>query len=290
VNILKINYYLLKSITGLLLLTLLFSACQRSGLRKSQRKQVADSIAVALQTTSQNTIKKDSVAKTIEPEEIKITEQTVDFKYLNAKSKVSFKSADQNIDDANLNIRIRKDSVIWFQVTVFGIEGARGIISRDTIKLLDRVHNDYYIYNFESLSKAFNFKLSFDLLQSILIGNMPIPKQPNQRFKKEKDYFLLKQNEGKVLIDNYIGEQNRRLKKLMVTDQPTKNTLMLDYDDFQALNNYLFPHTSLMQLDYQSLKDNQKYQTVFKIKHQKIELSDNPLSFPFSIPAKFNRK
>jgi Domain of unknown function (DUF4292) len=277
----------LKILISVSLLTLWLSGCHR-GARKTQRKQAADSTAIALQNPKINP--KDSVVKIIEAEDQKFTEQVVDFKYLNAKSKVSFKSSDQSIDDANLNIRIRKDSVIWFQVTVYGIEGTRGIITPDSVKLLDRVHNDYYSYNFESLSKAFNFKLSFELLQSILIGNMPIPKQPNERFKKEKDYFLLKQKEGKILIDNYIGEQNRRLKKLMVTDQPTKNTLMLDYEDFQVLNNYLFPHTSLMQLDYQSPKDNQKYQTVFKIKHQKIELSDKPLTFPFSIPTKFNRK
>lgn len=77
---------------------------------------------------------------------------------------------------------------------------------------------------------------------------MPIPKKPGERFKKENEYFMLRQNEGKISLENYIGEQNRRLKKLLVTEQPGKNSLTLNYEDFTQLNNYLFPYTSLIQL------------------------------------------
>jgi hypothetical protein len=76
----------------------------------------------------------------------------------------------------------------------------------------------------------------------------------------------------------------------MATDQPTKTSLTLDYDDFTELSNFIFPYTSLLKLDYQSAQDQQFYQTVFKIKHQKIELTDQKLEFPFVIPTKYKRK
>ncbi|MCP1385936.1 DUF4292 domain-containing protein [Runella salmonicolor] len=276
-----------------IILILLFSACQRPR-QKNKTETPADTLAAVVKDTV-SVLEKDTTAlaaipPVIEPEETKVNVEMVDFKYLSAKSKVSFKSKDQDIDNANINIRMRKDSVLWLSIVAGPIEVVRGLITRDSILIVDRYHKEYYQYDFNTLSQKFNFQLSFDLIQSILVGNMPIPKKENQRFKKENDYFMLRQQEGKIMLESYIGEQNRRLKKLLVTEQPTKNSLTLDYDDFTQLNNYLFPYTSLIQLDYQSEKDKLQYQTVFRIKHQKVELSEKTLSFPFSVPPKYERK
>ncbi|MEZ4902352.1 MAG: DUF4292 domain-containing protein [Spirosomataceae bacterium] len=272
-----------------LFLIILFAACHRQR-QKSGIKPVKDSLIVNIDTLA-SIPQRDSITSiSTEPEEIKIKVEDVDFEYLTAKSKISFKSKEQDIDNANVSIRMKKDSVLWLQVVVGPIEVMRGLITRDSIRIVDRYNKAYYLYDFTTLSKQFNFQLSFDLIQSILVGNMPIPKTNGQRFRKEKDFFMLRQEEGKISIENYIGEQNRRLKKLMVTEQPTKNSLTLDYEDFTQLNNYLFPYTSLIQLDYESKEDKLRYQTVFKIKHQKVELSEKPLTFPFGIPSKFERK
>ena len=267
------------------------SACHRPR-QKSETPTRTDSLALAPKDSVVIAVPVDSIAtlpKT-ESEDIKVKVENIDFQYLSAKSKISFKSKDQDIDNANVNIRMRKDSVLWLSIVAGPIEVVRGLITRDSIQLVDRYHKEYYQYDFATLSQKFNFQLSFDLIQSILVGNMPIPKKPGERLKKENDYFMLRQEEGKISLENYIGEQNRRLKKLLVTEQPTKNSLKLDYDDFTQLNNYLFPYTSLIELDYKSNKDNQLYQTVFRIKHQKVELSEKPLSFPFSIPSKYQKK
>jgi hypothetical protein len=264
------------------------SACHRPNGKSTA---TADSAAVVQAVVPVKKIDSTTTKPIIpEAEEPKFLVSDIDFMYLKAKSKFSFKSKDQDIDDARVDIRMQKDKVIWFTVSKVGIEAARVLIRPDSIFIMDKIHSEYYTYDFVTLSRQFNFNLSFGLIQSILIGNMPIPKSPNQRFKKEKDLFMLRQEEGKVMVENYIGEQNRRLKKLLLTEQPTKNSLKLDYEDFTVLNNYLFPYTGLVQLDYQSQQDKQFYQTVFRIKHQKIELLTEPLTFPFSIPKSYVKK
>ena len=214
----------------------------------------------------------------------------IDFDYLTAKSKISFKSPEQSIDNASVNIRVRKDSLIWVSISKLGIEAVRGLISRDSITILDKIHHEYSVYDYPTLSKQFNFAMNFDLLQALIVGNLPLPKRPAQKVKNERDYLLLRQSEGKVLVENYIGEDDRKLKKLMVTEQPTKNTLRLDYEDFSSLNNFLFPYTSLVTLDYQSKTDGQFYQTLLRIKHSKVELIDKNPGFPFTIPASYQRR
>ncbi|GAB3024156.1 DUF4292 domain-containing protein [Spirosoma pulveris] len=214
----------------------------------------------------------------------------IDFRYLTAKSKISFKGQQQDIDNANVSIRVRKDSLIWVSVSKLGIEAVRGMITRDSITIVDKIHHEYSVYDFPTLSKRFNFNLSFDLLQALIVGNLPLPKRPAQKIKNERDYLLLRQSEGKVLVENYIGEQDRKLKKLMVTEQPTKNTLRLDYEDFTSLNNFLFPYTSLVTVDYKSKSDGQFYQTLLRIKHNKVELVDKAPGFPFTIPSNYTRR
>jgi len=276
--------------SSVFILLVLLSSCKRQR-QKSIDTLPQDSTVVKVDTVS--IPKNDTIAydnPTVEAEELKVKVEDIDFKYLIAKSKISFKSKDQDIDNANVTMRMRKDSLLWLQVVVGPIEAMRALITRDSIKIIDRYSKTYYLYDFSTLSKKFDFQLSFDLIQSILVGNMPIPKKQGDRFKREKDFFMLRQEEGKIMVENYIGEQNRRLKKLMLTEQPTKNSLTLDYEDFTQLNNYLFPYSSLMQLDYESKDDKKRYQTVFRIKHQKVELSEKPLTFPFSIPSRFERK
>lgn len=223
-------------------------------------------------------------------EEARANVSEIDFTYLTAKSKLSFKSKTQDLSNASLNLRVRKDSLIWISISKLGIEAVRALITRDSVVIMDKLQQEYVVTDFPTLSRQFNFDMNYDLLQALIVGNLPLPKRPAQKIKNERDYLLLRQEAGKVLVENYIGENDRKLKRLMVTEQPTKNALRLDYEDFNTLNNFVFPYSSLVTLDYTSQTDGQFYQTLIRIKHNKVELVDKNPGFPFTIPAKYKRK
>lgn len=281
----------------LLVALLLFSLFTADGCRRRNLVRSAPPVPHADSTITHKPFPADTTTKTPETprtrpgiEEARANVAEIDFKYLTAKSKLSFKSKDQDINNASVTTRVQKDSLIWMSVSVLGLEAARIQITRDSVTILDKIHREYSRYDFQTLSQRFNFAMNYDLLQALIVGNLPLPRRPAQKIKNERDYLLLRQSEGKVLVDNYIGEGDRKLKKLMLTEQPTKNTLRLDYEDFTALNNFVFPYTSLVTLNYQSNSDGQFYETLLKIKHSKVELVDNAPSFPFLIPAKYDRR
>ncbi|MEB3029831.1 DUF4292 domain-containing protein, partial [Parvimonas micra] len=81
----------------------------------------------------------------------------------------------------------------------FGITGARGLITRDTVTIVDVLHRSYVKFSFDTLSARFGIDLNFDLLQSIIVGNMPLKKKP-RKVSKDPDYFIIRQDAGKVLV------------------------------------------------------------------------------------------
>ncbi len=262
------------------------TACHKQRASKNTDiKSSADSVLVdSSPAASDSSITKD--AETVAP--IKI--QEIAFDYLVAKSKFSFQSKTQDFDNTNVNIRMKKDSLIWISVTGIGFEVARGLITKDSIVFLDKFHKEYFAFNYEQLSKKYNFDLNFALLQSIIIGNLPFPQEPDAEFTKEENFYVLRQAPERLTVDNYIAGDNLKLTRLKATEVPTENTFTLDYEDFKNVKDVLFPFTSLIRLNIKSAKDQQVSQTTMRIKHSKVDLVDQNPGFPFNVPSSYTRK
>nr|WP_295935025.1 DUF4292 domain-containing protein [uncultured Dyadobacter sp.] len=285
---------------GLVAMSLIwFTACHKPRSSKSTSQSPAKDTTLITRapeskdSIARNTSPMDSAAVTAVPDageampEVKVNE--VDFDYLTAKSKFSFKSAKQDFDNTNVNIRMKKDSIIWLSVTGVGLEVARGLITRDSIVFMDKIHRDYFVFSYAQLSKQYNFDLNFDLLQSVIVGNMPFEKQEEGRFVKENDFYILKQLVDRLEVDNYIAEKNQKLSRLKATEVPTQNTFTLDYEDFREVGSFLFPFVSHINLNVLS-KEQQKLETTMRLKHSKVELVNQSPGFPFNVPSSYKRK
>lgn len=276
----------------LLVSTLIFASCKRQQINKSANIPSTDSVNVtivnppiivdsAIVTPSYNPV------KVIENEEDKVKIDEIDFKYLKAKAKVAFKGPKES-QNVNVDIRMKKDSLIWMNISALGFSVASALFDKDIVKFYDKFHGEYNEYTYSAFAEKFNFNITYDILQSLIVGNRPFKKNKS-RVTRENEYYLLKQEQDRVLIDNYIGE-NKKLKKLLLTQEDTDNKLTLDFDDFTMLNQHLFPNSSLITVDYKSNEDQKMYQTVVNIKHTKVELLDTPLEFPFKVPEKLLKK
>jgi hypothetical protein len=249
-----------------------------------------DSIPTIKKIGSMDSLKKDTLISKIEfvldNPDLKLRSEELSFNYLKAKSKVSWKTSD-NQDNYTVDIRVKKDSIIWVNVSVAMITGATGLFSRDRMQFYHKINNEYFDLSYDSLSVIMGFKIDYNILQSLIVGNQPFKKN-NSRVIRENDNFIFKQEEGQIKIDNFIGP-NRKLKKLLVRDEPANNKLVMDYEDFSSINQLLFPFSSSITLDVKN-KQNQIKQTIISIKYSKVELLDTPLQFPFRVPEKLLKK
>ncbi len=216
--------------------------------------------------------------------------EEVNFDYLTTKSKFSFQNQKENMDNVTVNMRIRKDSLIWLSVTGVGLEVARGLITKDSIIFADKLHKEYFKLSYEQLSQKYQFKITYNLLQSIIIGNLPFAVDQNTAVDQVSDYFILKQTIGNFEAENYISKSNYKLSWLKALEKDTENEFSLAYSDFNEVKASLFPFISKLKLNVRSEKDQLMRSTNIEIKHIRVETADKSLGFPFSIPASYKRK
>jgi hypothetical protein len=233
--------------------------------------------------------KKISKVETRPIEGKKFGVEELDFQFLETRARIMYDDGNTR-QSANANIRIKKDSIIWFSVSPgLGLEALRGMITRDSLVYINRLNRTYGVYSFESLSKKFNFKLNYDILQAMLLGNLPVEIQGDDRVDRKGDFFLLKQKSNTLKVENQINADTQKLESVLILEKPTNNTLNLRYSDFQQLQRQLFAQSTLITLNYQT-KQGTPLHTEIKIDHKHTEIDQEELKFPFYISDKYERR
>lgn len=211
--------------------------------------------------------------------------QEFKFDYLTIKSKVKLEETHKTTNATAL-LRIKKDSIIWFNLSgALGVQGMRGIITQDSVKLINRVDKQYLAYSYEDVSKEFNFPIDYDLVQAMIIGDMPKSKEPDDNTRLTKGRYIVRQNLGNIAIANYINPGIMKLEEVFVTEKESDNSLKLLYKDFRELNNQAFPFSSFISLIHNN--EFGELETQLTIEHNRVEVSDEPLKFPFTVPKKY---
>lgn len=211
--------------------------------------------------------------------------ESFDYEYLQAKSKIRFSSPDKSLT-SSASIRMKRDSIIWVSVSpIFGIEAARGFISRDTIVFVDRINKDVYRYNFETLSKSFNFEVNFDMLQSIILGNQVFEFMQIDNFSKSSGELKIDQKRGRFELETRASNKNRKVENIKVREIPDGNQMEINFSEFNVVDKQAFPFKILVEIIEKGARGNESTQV--EINHSKVEVGDSPISFPFSVPQKY---
>ena len=212
----------------------------------------------------------------------KLVVNEVNFDFLSAKAKVNFDG--EKDYSLSSNFRMQKDSVIWMSLSLgLGLEVARVMITKDSISVLDKLNKDYKMIDYQTISKKYDFDINFNLIQSVILGNLIFPYDREQVVKNE-DMYAYAQKTGNYQFENYIGALSMKLEKLNVKDYLTKNEISVRYDDFQLVGEEIFPFKIFTLLEYGSGK---KKSTHIDIEFNKINIESKPLKFPFSVPQRY---
>ncbi|MFL5764845.1 MAG: DUF4292 domain-containing protein [Bacteroidia bacterium] len=223
------------------------------------------------------------------------------FERLNAKIKVDAE-IDSSSSSFNISVRIRRDSVIWMTLSKLGIEGARLLITRDSVKFFKRPLGDdngkFFVGDYSYLSKIANTELDFDMLQSLLVGNSVEFYDEDEKLKPgitDCQYFLgtTRKKKMKRVIEKgkelkepaqsiYMVPETFKIARILFYDFNPDRSFDAVYYDYQTEGTgQLFP----MKMNY-TIKATKTVKV--DLEYTKVALNEEQ-SFPFKIPDNYER-
>lgn len=208
---------------------------------------------------------------------------------------------DDNKQSFTVSVRAKKDSAMWLSVSVLGIEGARMLITQDSVRFMDKLNNKYFVGDYQYLSKLLSIDVDFETMQSVLIGNSMEFYDEDEKLKSGKDstFYMLstikKRKLKKALKENIENAANReelaqriwlhpltfKVYQIVINDFPNDRIFTARYSDFQVIDSSYFPFKANFVIQAQK-------RIVLDIDYSKV-VHDKPQSMPFNIPAKYER-
>jgi len=204
------------------------------------------------------------------------------FNTLSLKAKASL-DIGGDANDVTMNFKMKDKETIWVSVTALGglAEVARALITPDSIKIMNRLKNEYlkkpfsYIYNFT------NKQVNFNTLQAVLTGNaMGEFLTPQSDLKLENGAWIVSGSKEdldyKLLFNTLL-----KVAETNLNDVKNGQALKVTYSDYQKLNESLFPGS----LQIKTLSKAKK----INIDLQFVKIDGNvPVDFPFNVPKRFS--
>jgi hypothetical protein len=107
-------------------------------------------------------------------------------RYYTAKASVSLELPDGG-KSFKAQIKSVRDSAAWISVVpALGIEVARIVITPDSLKLLDKMADQYFVGDTAAASARFGLQPSLDLLQQALLGKA-IGLDPKEKYRSDRE-------------------------------------------------------------------------------------------------------
>lgn len=203
-----------------------------------------------------------------------------DYGYMNAKAKVVIEEESGKTTRGSLNLRAKKDSVLWFTISPgMGMEAVRGLITQDKIQIKDRIGREDINLTFEEFETIYGLKLSLGLFQNLLWANPPQPVDYQDRLIKVGKAYELTQVRDNVRYFSKVDVDYKKVSELVSNSLDDRGSLLASYASFQEVNSGPFPLEVLYKLAYQLPEGGQN--TIINVEWTSVEPFSGPLSFPF---------
>jgi len=274
----KINF--MTRFLGLLLLIAILASC-----RSTKKIQTAITKKDSVSTVKEppHTSKNDTI-QLINAALRKIDSNRIEFRTFSAKVNVDYSGSDGKKYDVNANIRMYKDSAIWIAVNaLLGIDAMRLFVTRDSVKLLDKLNKTYTARGVDYLREVTSLPLNLYNLQDLIIGN-PVFLDSNIVSYSTNNSQIALLSLGD-LFKNLItlNEADKTLihSKLDDVDPARNRTADLTYSDYESKKGMPFSTKRRIVVAERNRLD-------IKLEFKQYDFNQE-VNFPFSVPKNYDR-
>jgi outer membrane protein assembly factor BamE (lipoprotein component of BamABCDE complex) len=254
-------------VVALISISIALSACRSS-------KKITNTDTSELKTSVEDLKKENRISS--------IPLANFDFNYLQAKAKVAASSKGKNYN-LTFNIRMQKNEIIWISVNAIGsIEVARVLMNKDSVRIIDRINNQYLVKDYDFLSEMLNVPLDFISIQNLILGNAAAIEQINKWNYKESEesYQLSRAFDDLEYFYTFRNADNKLAVFTLQENSSEPKSVRVEYGDFRAIEGASLPFL------INTLASSQKESLKLDVQYTKVE-KQNTLDFPFNVPKRF---
>lgn len=213
-----------------------------------------------------------------------VQQNKINFTTFSAKVNVDYKGTDGKGYSVNAKINMYRDSAIWVSANaILGIEAMRLLVTKDSVKLLNKLEKTYAVRSIGYLREVTSLPLDLYTLQDLLIGN-PVYLDSNIiRYTAANGFVtLLSLGEHfKNLLTLNEADKTLVQSKLDDTDPRQSRTAGLWYSDYDNSRGPLFSTRRQIVVT-------EKGRLEIKLEYKNYTFNE-PVEFPFSVPKNYRR-
>lgn len=214
----------------------------------------------------------------------RIDSNHINFQTFSAKVKVDYTSSDGKNYDVNANVRMYKDSAIWIAVNaLLGIDAMRLYITKDSVKLLDKINKTYTARSVDYLQEVTSLPLDLNVLQDLIIGN-PVFLDSNIVSYSVNNNQIAMLSLGEMfknLLTLNADDKTLLHSKLDDADIARNRTADLTYSDYENKKGVLFSTKRRIVVAEKNRLD-------IKLDFRQYDFNQD-VSFPFTVPKNYDR-
>ncbi len=227
-----------------------------------------------------------------------LIDNTAHFSSLKSKANADLLFEKEN-KQIKLNLRLRKDSLIWMNLSKSSIQILTCLISKDSVKFLKKIgQKEYFFGSYNDIEKIIGVKLDFMLIQNFIVGNaLMLDTNENYVSSIDDDAYLLSTFKSKkidkILQSNKITEhhflyrcwinpENFKCEKIEINLLDIDNTIIAKYSNWKDYKGTVLPmNTSLTYINkLDTINATLQYNPNIKL--------NNKISFPFRVTNSYS--
>lgn len=208
----------------------------------------------------------------------------LDFRTFTAKVNIDYRGGDGKNYNVNATLRMYHDSAIWVSANaLLGIEAMRVLITKDSVKLLDKLNKVYTARSVDYLQEVTALPLDLYTLQDLIVGNVVFADTNIIAYSQRGNEVSLLSIGAwfKNLLTVDAGDKRLIRSKLDDVDLARSRTADLTYDSYETKEGFLFASKRTITVSEKSRLD-------IKLDFRQYE-KNTEVSFPFSIPRNYDR-
>ncbi|MDD2635193.1 MAG: DUF4292 domain-containing protein [Bacteroidales bacterium] len=166
-------------------------------------------------------------AENIRPPKLyrELLDNQFEYNNLNMRFSADFFIGDEKEEFSGM-IRMKKDTAIWISLRSYNIEGARMLITKDSVKFINRLDKTYYSGGFLFLTHRFDMDLDYSMIQAIITNSFFFYPQTEDASKSISNFkscydsslYCMSSISQRKYVKFYVDEKNperweRKLEK-----------------------------------------------------------------------------